>query len=328
MSSKQNQKQKQKQKQKHAEEEQAQICDFCLKKGEKLLKCGGCGLVAYCNAGCQKSHWGDHRGTCKQKQKEKKEREAKEEARSSGSGLGDMGSVLNALMPPPPPQRITEVDVWNACLQGKHGELDNMVQQIGLDLNWAEPDGGTTAAYISAQEGHVQCLSLLGLHKADLSKATKIGWAPIHIACQNGRLDCIEVLCDHGIDANVRTADEYGNTPAIISSQNGHVKCLALVSDRGADLNLADNFGNTVVHKASQYGHLKILFLLVSRRANLNKKNKYGETPLDIARRYKQRECIDLLLANGAVGMSVEDLPPVPEAAKVCMSASFIRCFV
>ena len=145
-------KQKQKQKQNQEEEEQAQICDFCLKKGEKLLKCGGCGLVAYCNAGCQKSHWGDHRGTCKQKQKEKKEREAKEAARSSGSGLGDMGSILNALMPPPPQQRYTEVDVWNACLQNNHVELDQMIQQRGLDLNDADLDTGATAAFVSADD--------------------------------------------------------------------------------------------------------------------------------------------------------------------------------
>ena len=54
-------KQKQKQEKEKEVEEQAQICDFCLKKGEKLLKCGGCGFVAYCSTGCQKSHWGDQR---------------------------------------------------------------------------------------------------------------------------------------------------------------------------------------------------------------------------------------------------------------------------
>ena len=60
--------------------------------------------MAYCNDPCLKSNWGDHRGTCKQEQNDKKEREAKE----------DMGSLLNALMPPPQPQRYDEVYVWNA----------------------------------------------------------------------------------------------------------------------------------------------------------------------------------------------------------------------
>ena len=291
------------------------------------MRCSGCGFVAYCNVGCQTSHWNDHKGTCKQKKKERKEREAKEAARmSSGGGdLADMGSILAALMPPPRPQRYTEVDVYSACFHGHHGEVEKMLRQLELDLNWASPASGVTAAFISAQNGHGQCLSLLALHKADLTKVSKQGWAPIHMACQNGRLNCIDILFDHGIDANVRTADEYGDTPAILSSSNGHVKALALVLNRGADPNLANNYGVTAVHKACQLGHLKCIFLLVSRGADLNKKNVNGETPLDIARMFKQRECVDLLLANGAVGMNKKDLPPVSEDDKVCMSASFIH---
>ena len=123
-------------------------------------------------------------------------------------------------------KRYDEEDVWEACFDDKHGEVDIMIRQRGLDLNWADPDAVMTAAYISAQQGHVQCLSLLGLHKADLSKRNKIGWAPIHTACHFGRLVCIEVLCDNGVDANVRIANEYGYTPAIMSSVNGHVNVL------------------------------------------------------------------------------------------------------
>ena len=72
-----------------------------------------------------------------------------------------MGSLLNALMPPPRPQRYDEGDVYNACFDGNSGEVDVMIRQRGLDLNWADPDDGFTAAYISAQKGHAQCLSLL-----------------------------------------------------------------------------------------------------------------------------------------------------------------------
>ena len=145
------------------------------------------------------------------------------------------------------------------------------------------------------------------------------------MACQEGRLNCIDILFDNGIDANVRTENEHGYNPAIISCMNRHVKALALVLNRGADPNMASNYGCTAVHVACQHGHLKCIFLLVSRGADLNKKDVNGLTPLDLARMCKQRECIDLLLANGAVGMNKKDLPSVPEYDKVCMSASFIR---
>ena len=67
---------------------------------------------------------------------------------------------------------------------------------------------------------------------------------------------------------------------------------------------------------------MKCLQLIWRRGADLSKQNVYGDTPLDWARAFKHAECIDLLLANGAIGMRVEDLRPVSEASKVCMSAS------
>ena len=314
---------------KKQQEEELKRCGCCGRDDLALKNCSGCGSVAYCDAKCQTADWPSHKTVCNRIKKEKKAQQEKAneapKSSGSGSGLGDMGSILAALMPPPRPQRYDEVDVWNACFQDHHGEVEKMLRQLGLDLNDADPDDGITAAFVSAAKGHAQCLRLLALNNADLTKRDKQGGAPIHVACQNGRLDCIDILFDNGIDANVRTADEYGNTPAIISSMNGHVKALAIVLNRGADPNLANNHGFTAVHRACQYGHLKCIFLLVSRSADLNKKDVDGHTPLDIARRYKQRECVNLLLANGAVGMRKEDLPPVSEDLKVCMSASLIH---
>jgi hypothetical protein len=40
------------------------ICATCGKAPEKLLTCGGCGLVRYCNAACQKADWKNHKKVC------------------------------------------------------------------------------------------------------------------------------------------------------------------------------------------------------------------------------------------------------------------------
>ena len=65
---------------------------------------------------------------------------------------------------------------------------------------------------------------------------------------------------------------------------------------------------------------LSCLRLLAKRGVNVNKKNGYGLTQLDHARMVKHPECVDLLLSNGTVGTSVEDLPVVSEDVKVlCM---------
>jgi hypothetical protein len=319
---------------------QIDVCGGCGKKPKKGVIfniCAGCKFVAYCSAACQMVAWTDHKEFCNHKKREYKEREkakaatesAKKPSSGSGSssGMGDMGSILAALMPPQPqpqpqPQRYWEGDVYNACLDGHHEELQKMLRQPGLDVNWVEPHNGDTAAYVSAQLGHDKCLTLLSLQSGvDLSKAKKDGFAPIHVACRNSRYACLEILLDNNRgDANLRMADEYRTTPVMLCSGNGHVKCLALLSDKGANLNLANRDGCTAAHAACQIGQFKCIQLLITRRANINMKDGRGDTPLDFARACKQRECIHLLIMNGGVGRRIEDLLPLSEADKVCMS--------
>ena len=193
-----------------------------------------------------------------------------------------------------------------------------ILRQRGISVNWAEPKYGMTAAYVAAQEGHAQCLSLLAQHgSADLSKASKDGAAPIHIACQNDKYDCVKVLLDNHVDANLPLANESGATPTMLASINGHVKLLALLLDRGSDPNLSTSGGVTAAHKACRHGHLKCLQLLRERSADLNERNAGGDTPLDWARTYRQPECVDLLLACGYIGRNKKELVVLPEATKV-----------
>ena len=179
-------------KQEDENEEVKKRCGGCGRDDLALKNCAGCGSVAYCNAVCQTADWPKHKTVCKKIKAEKKAQEkANEAARGSGSGLGladmNMGSLMNALLPPPQPQRYNVVDVYNACVQDHHEKLPAMLRQFGLDLDWAEPQDGQTAAFVSAQLGHVKCLSLLAKHGgADLSKPNNDGFAPIHMTCAQG----------------------------------------------------------------------------------------------------------------------------------------------
>jgi hypothetical protein len=300
----------------------------------ELVLCGGCGdkgcaFVCYCSAACQTAAWSAHKGPCNIKKKEKKAREkAKEAAKEpgsgsgSGSGLTDMGSIMAALMAPQPQpqqQRYQDAYVFNACFHNHHEELQKILrqQQPRLDVDWAQPSTGATAAFASAQQGHDKCLAQLISNGADLSKTDKGGFAPIHIACQYGRYACIELLADNRVDLNLPLADKHGCTPAMVCCRNGHVKCLALLSDKGADLSLASHLGGTAAHVASQYGQLKCLQLLGKRCVELSKKDANGSTPLDYARSCKHLECVDYLLTSGATGRRVEDIKPLSEAVKV-----------
>ncbi|OSD08264.1 hypothetical protein PYCCODRAFT_1379740 [Trametes coccinea BRFM310] len=40
-------------------------CSWCRNPSAVLRKCGGCGNTRYCDHGCQKAHWAEHRADCK-----------------------------------------------------------------------------------------------------------------------------------------------------------------------------------------------------------------------------------------------------------------------
>jgi hypothetical protein len=62
-------------------------CDGCGKEGGAdltLKSCSACLSVSYCSSACQREAWIGHKAACKKNRK-------------SGSGVGDMGSLLVAL---------------------------------------------------------------------------------------------------------------------------------------------------------------------------------------------------------------------------------------
>ena len=84
-------------------------CGYCGREGDGLLKCAGCGTVAYCDRRCQKKAWkGGHRELCKRIQRERAEEEEekrrkKEEAaetavESGGSDDASIGMTAEEIM--------------------------------------------------------------------------------------------------------------------------------------------------------------------------------------------------------------------------------------
>jgi hypothetical protein len=233
-------------------------------------------------------------------------------SRVRGSGAG--GGVGRKGFPPTlsSMERYNcHAQVYNACHNDRRQELGHLLQQSGLDVNWGEPEIGFTAVHAAAEEGHDQCLSMLIRYGgADLAKNHRRGRAPIHTACHKGRIACLLLLLDNGVDLNVLTDDEVPETPAHTCSLAGHVKCLALLLDRGADIESLDGRGSTPLHKACLGGKLKCIQLLLSRGARINPNDLCEFTPLDWARALEHSECIEFLLENNAVGnTSVEDMP-------------------
>jgi hypothetical protein len=296
-------------------DKQIKKCAGCGKDGVDLKNCGGCHSESYCSPACQKARWVAHKTICKEIQARIKQG-TKGGVSSDVIGKGSSSSTA------PLASAYVSTGIFNNCVEGQLEKLQNVLKQHKLDVHWAHPQSGRTAAHAAAEHGRDECLSLLIRHGANLMKRNKRGFAPIHSACPSGSISCLVLLLDHSIDVDLlTTGNEIMVSPSMICTAAGHVKCLAVLLDRGADLDLAQVDGFTCVHTACMSGQLKCLKLLFARGANINTKAAGGVSPLFLARQYGHLDCAEFLVDKVVLGESVGIIPPLEESTKVQLSA-------
>jgi len=180
------------------------------------------------------------------------------------------------------------------------GELDivEMLIQHGADVNIKNKINGTTAVYVAAEKGYVECLELLIPHGADVNSRTFDGKTPVFAATKQGAFECLELLIRHG--ANINSMDLEGTTPLYTAANEGDVESLELLIRHGADVNSVDIDGTTAVYVAAHEGEFECLELLIRHGADVNSVARDGTTPRYVAAREGQLECLLLLIQDEA----------------------------
>ncbi|XP_067855198.1 ankyrin repeat and SOCS box protein 13-like [Heptranchias perlo] len=140
-----------------------------------------------------------------------------------------------------------------------------------------------TDLHSEASRGNFERLqTLLRIAGADqINKNDYYGKSPLYWAAYKGKRACIELLLEHGADANSRC--KHGATPlhAVIGL---FPDCALLLIQNGADVDLPDNWGVTPMYLAACSGQLDCLRLLVLAGAKITYKNKNtGEAPKQLA---------------------------------------------
>jgi ankyrin repeat protein len=70
----------------------------------------------------------------------------------------------------------------------------------------------------------------------------------IDSACEEGHLEIVELLCEHGADLD--SVDNKGHTPIMLATLNGHGKTAYRLAQLGASLFVMDNNGTTMIEMA------------------------------------------------------------------------------
>ena len=119
---------------------------------------------------------------------------------------------------------------------------------------------------------------------------------PLHVASQEGHVDAVRVLLEHGAHVNSQDCDMW--MPLHFASDGGNVKVAQLLLEHGATLNAESLLGSTPLFLASATGQTEVVRLLHDHGADIDVGP--GETPFQVATRKGRNDVAELLLEYGA----------------------------
>jgi len=103
--------------------------------------------------------------------------------------------------------------------------------------------------------------------------------SPLVLACGQGRIECVQILLDHG--ANYTDECVSSNmTPLIYASWWGHDDIVQLLINHGADVNYTNAHLLCALLMASQHLQPEVVKVLLRHGANVDQRNYFGWTPL------------------------------------------------
>ena len=169
-----------------------------------------------------------------------------------------------------------------------------------LNPNEVHSFEGWTIAHTCAKNGQHHFLKILIEDNRCLFKATDYGITPLHLACQEGHLECAKLLVEMQPNSIEFKASD-GITPIFIAAQNGHSETLKYLIEYQANVNVVTENG-TVLHSAVIGGNQECLELLLDNGADVE--GAIGktevETPLSQAVFNNDFASIKTLLRYGA----------------------------
>ena len=171
---------------------------------------------------------------------------------------------------------------------------------VGVDVNQAKNDDGSTPLHIACHKGHIEEVTTLLAENADVNRVALGGITPLYAACHNGHIEVVATLLAENADVN--KADNDGDTPLYAACGNGRAEVVATLLAENADVNQAAYDGTTPLYAAcGGNGRAEVVTTLLAENADVNQAANDGTTPLYAACGGNGRaEVVTTLLAQNA----------------------------
>lgn len=164
-----------------------------------------------------------------------------------------------------------------------------------------KPSGIASELFSAVRKNDVKLLAEL-LKPGNQSNEIDVdGRTPLHHACIQGFIECINLLLQHG--ANILAKDNSGQTALHLAAHYGREAILNLLLNtlpKKSSVDIKDNNGKTPLHSAAFVSMPGVAQKLIEKGADINASNEHGYTPLHFAAREGHLEVVKLLLSSGA----------------------------
>ena len=165
----------------------------------------------------------------------------------------------------------------------------------------------TNLLFYSIRQGDLQEVELLLDKGVDVHADNNVGWPPMVVAAEYGKLAIVETLLARGADPLKGTV---GNRlPLHFAAEGGHLSVVSLLLKQpSVDPNLKDYTGQTALFKAANNGHHDVVELLLQQKGvDPDAVSHDGFTPLLQAIFERHQKVVRLLLDRADVNPNQSD---------------------
>lgn len=207
-----------------------------------------------------------------------------------------------------PPDRALNQKFHIAALTGNLSVLQELITKARLPVDCRDKEN-STALLLTCARGHYSCAEYLLANGADANARRITGASPLYFAASYNHTRIVELLLSK-YKAIVDLSTFDGSTPLHVACEHGSADIVQLLIGAQANVNAKMNDGTTAIMLACQNGHLPIVQMLVSTgQCNVNMQRLDGVTAMLLVVQNGHEAIFDYLIANVDSVKETVDLP-------------------
>ena len=194
-------------------------------------------------------------------------------------------------------------------MHNTYSEIDQLIEDRGVDVDVGKAGDGLTALIFACTLGHMEMIDVLLKHGADVDLMSKNGITPLMAAAAFGHANVVDKLLSSG--ALAEAAHPFAKTTALhFASEMGNVDVIKALCQHEPTLgDVRNKIGGTPLHTAADTNQTaSVRALLGYCKSNVEILMNGDTTPLYLASQRGFSEVIETLVVDG--GANIDFIMP------------------